>query len=78
MQTVLHGSVKSRIDNLEIATMTVIPKGEIRGIVQLVHGMSEHKERYLPFMEYLAERGFACFLHGIVMIIFIAIEIVVV
>ena len=32
-------------------------------IVQLAHGMAEHKERYLPFMEYLAERGFACFLH---------------
>jgi len=24
-----------------------------KGIVQISHGMSEHKERYYPFMEYL-------------------------
>lgn len=30
-----------------------------RGIVQLVHGMSEHVERYAPFAEYLVGQGFA-------------------
>lgn len=28
-------------------------------IVQIIHGMSEHKERYYPFMKFLAEKGFA-------------------
>lgn len=30
-----------------------------RGLVQLVHGMSEHVERYAGFAEYLCGRGFA-------------------
>lgn len=28
-------------------------------IVQIIHGMSEHKERYYPFMKFLAEKDFA-------------------
>ena len=31
-----------------------------RAAVVLVHGMCEHKERYFPFMNYLAELGLAC------------------
>lgn len=27
--------------------------------VQIIHGMSEHKERYYPFMEFLVKKGFA-------------------
>lgn len=30
-----------------------------RGVVQLVHGMSEHVERYAPFAQWLCEQGFA-------------------
>ena len=30
-----------------------------RGILQISHGMAEHKERYYGFMEYLAARGIA-------------------
>ena len=26
-------------------------------LLQLSHGMSEYKERYLPFMEFMAEHG---------------------
>ena len=33
------------------------------GIVQLVHGMCEHKERYIPFMEFLADNGYASIIH---------------
>ena len=29
-----------------------------RGIVQIAHGIAEHSERYLPFMDFLAENGF--------------------
>ena len=44
--------------------MAVIPdKKPYRAVVQLVHGMSEHKERYLPFMEYLAELGYVTVIH---------------
>lgn len=30
------------------------------GFVQIVHGMAEHKERYIPLMEHLAGLGYAC------------------
>ncbi len=36
------------------------PEGTPKGIVQLVHGMIEHKERYFPFMEWLSVQGFVC------------------
>lgn len=52
--------VKSKCDGLSLAGMCVIPDKEVRGIVQLVHGMAEHKERYEEFMRYLAEKGYLC------------------
>lgn len=56
-------SLASKQDGLPLSVMQVAPEGEIRSLVQLAHGMSEHKERYLPFMQYLAERGCLCVLH---------------
>ena len=53
-------TLQSEQDGLEIAMVMVEPEGEARALVQLVHGMIEHKERYLPFMEYLADRGCVC------------------
>ena len=34
------------------------PDGEVRGVVQIAHGVAEHIRRYDPFMTFLAERGF--------------------
>ena len=36
---------------------------EPRAIVQFVHGMCEHKERYEDTMRFLAEHGYACVIH---------------
>ena len=44
----------SEFDGLPISAVAAIPSGNINGIVQLVHGMCEYKERYFPFMDYLA------------------------
>lgn len=52
--------IKSSSDELKIELAYAIPKNEIKGIVQISHGMSEHKERYYKFMEYLAENGYVC------------------
>ena len=52
--------IKSSSDGLKIELAYVIPENEIKGIVQISHGMSEHKERYFKFMEYLAENGYVC------------------
>lgn len=38
-----------------------IPDGEIKGIFHIVHGMTEHIERYDPLMSYIAQNGFVAF-----------------
>ena len=54
----------SEADGLPISVMAVIPDQKpCRAVIQLVHGMSEHKERYLPFMKYLAEQGYISVIH---------------
>ena len=53
-------TMQSEADGLNLSLMLVRPDGEIRALVQLAHGMCEHKERYEPFMRYLAERGCLC------------------
>lgn len=53
-------TLESRQDGLRLALMLVVPECAPRAIVQIAHGMCEHKERYAPFMEYLAARGCAC------------------
>lgn len=59
-----EGYFSSKADGLEISVLAVLPEKEpYEGVVQLVHGMSEHKERYLPFMEYLAEHGYVSVIH---------------
>lgn len=35
----------------------------IKGIVQLSHGMCEHKERYIPFMEFMSDNGYVCIIN---------------
>lgn len=53
-------SYESPVDALEIRALLALPEREPIGVVQLAHGMAEHKERYIPLMEYLAGHGYAC------------------
>lgn len=34
------------------------PSSEIKGVVQICHGMAEHIERYFDFMDFLSENGY--------------------
>ena len=52
--------LRSEQDGLDLALMAVYPDGEVRALVQLAHGMCEHKKRYQKFMEYLAGQGCLC------------------
>lgn len=56
-------TIKSNYDNLNLAVLIIAPEKNIKGIVQFSHGMAEHKERYEPFMQFLAEHGYACIIH---------------
>ena len=57
-------TLPSQADGLPLSVCVVTPEaGEPKALVQLAHGMSEHKERYLPFMEYLAGHGYAALIN---------------
>lgn len=49
----------SEVDGLEISVLMIEPEDKPRAVVQIMHGMCEYKERYLPFMQYLAAQGYA-------------------
>lgn len=57
--------LKSSSDNISLSVMSVVPDSPEKAVavLQLVHGMCEHKERYMPFMEYMAEKGYVCVIH---------------
>ncbi len=38
-----------------------IPDGDVKGILHIVHGMTEHIERYDSLMSYMAQNGFVAF-----------------
>ena len=56
-------TIESQFDGLEIKVVMMVPDTPIRGVVQFVHGMAEHKERYFDFMKYLAAAGFVTVIH---------------
>jgi alpha-beta hydrolase superfamily lysophospholipase len=56
-------TLRSAHDDLDISVMAVTPESSPKAIIQLVHGMCEYKERYIPFMEFLCSEGFACVIH---------------
>lgn len=37
--------------------------GEVKAVIAIHHGMAEHQQRYLEFIEYLASNGYAVFMH---------------
>ena len=53
----------SKQDGLKLHVLLMEPEGEPKGIVQIVHGMAEHKERYEPFMEMLCKHGYISVIH---------------
>lgn len=56
-------NIKSSSDGLSLALAYSLPKDDAKGIIQFSHGMSEHKERYFPFMKFLTEKGYICIIH---------------
>ena len=56
-------TLRSAHDGLDISVMAITPESSPKAIVQLVHGMCEYKERYVPFMEFLCSEGYACVIH---------------
>lgn len=55
-------SIKSQHDGLDLGVSLRIPEHPV-GILQLVHGMAEHRERYHDFMDFCAEHGLVVIIH---------------
>ncbi len=58
----IETTLKSDHDGLALGLSIFIPEHP-RGILQLVHGMAEHRERYYDFMEYCAKQGYIVAIH---------------
>jgi hypothetical protein len=56
-------NIISEKDCLQLEVAILEPKEKPKGIVQISHGMSEHKERYYEFMKYLSENAYICVIH---------------
>lgn len=57
-------SFPSHTGNTDIFVQTVEPAGtEIKGVIQIVHGMAEHTDRYLEAAHFFADNGYAVIMH---------------
>ena len=54
--------IRSSSDGLEIEVLSLVPD-QATAIFIISHGMCEHKERYLKFMEFLTENGLISVIH---------------
>ena len=52
--------LRSRYDGLDVSVLVIRPEAEPVAVLQLAHGMRGCKERFIPFMTFLAEHGIAC------------------
>ena len=56
-------SLKSVYDNLPLGITVRTPDQSPTGIIQFVHGMSEHRGRYHDIMEYFTQIGYVTVIH---------------
>ena len=49
----------------KLVTAVSRPEGQPKAVLQMVHGMAEHKERYFPMMEFLSKRGYICVMNDL-------------
>jgi alpha-beta hydrolase superfamily lysophospholipase len=52
-------TITSNQDNLKLSVLEYVPEHP-KAIIQIAHGMTEHKERYEELMESLSKEGFIC------------------
>lgn len=60
-------TLQSKYDNLALSCAEYTAEGVMqtnaKGVVQIVHGMCEYKERYEGFIDYLTQNGYIVFAH---------------
>lgn len=53
-------TLMSSYDGLPVSLLEVRPETRPLAVMQIAHGMCGYKERYLPFMKYMASHGVMC------------------
>ena len=53
-------TLKSAYDGVNLSAVVVEPDYNPDAVLQIAHGLCGCKERYLPFMKYMADHGVAC------------------
>lgn len=58
-------TLASRHDGLALGVSVLMPEdlAQAKGIIQLVHGMAEYRQRYYEFMDYCVSRGYVVVIH---------------
>ncbi|MBQ8824855.1 MAG: alpha/beta fold hydrolase [Ruminococcus sp.] len=57
-------TIPSKYDKLPLSVLLIMPdEKKPCGILQISHGMCDHKERYINFMEYMADKGYICLIN---------------
>ena len=56
-------TVESEFDKLPLEVAVYEPSGTPKGVLQILHGMCEYKERYDDFMRFFCERGYIVVCH---------------
>lgn len=60
----IHRSyIESPFDGLRISLMAVVPDIRPKAVLFIIHGICGKKERFLPFMKHMTEKGYACVAH---------------
>ena len=54
---------KTGIADIFVRSVAPDEKDKVKGIISIVHGMAEHTGRYTEIAEYLADHGYAVFMH---------------
>ncbi len=61
MPTVKEFQFLSNDQKTQIAVRGFVPETEVKGVVQISHGVAEYIDRYDRFMQFLAQNGYAAF-----------------
>ena len=63
----IHNEYKAKsttgIADLFVQSISPANDSDVIGIIQIVHGMAEHTDRYLDVAKYLCSQGFAVYMH---------------
>ena len=52
--------IESKFDGLPLSVLEIVPESKPCAVVYILHGLCGCKDRFIPFMEFLACNGLAC------------------